>query len=431
MDLDDRFDALNRSETPDQWFDIATRTPGRNVPETMPKPLRYAGVAALSLLVVAGIVLPLKVLVPLGDHDKPLGPAGTADQSGSPVGVPDVGVITCDKGTPGVETPSVQAHVDGVHLLIPSDDRRMEVRLHPLLEIPGFDPGSDDQVWSEDNAVDPNAWVVNLPPGDYLAICDPDSSVTSHEVMSGKALSAPLTIVDPQGFYAPFADLACPDPEAFYTGVPFPELNPLENADAVLRRALVGIQAADEIVRAGYGIDSTARGWQLLSWQVVRGDRRMVATVTAHSAADETGETLSFEYQACSGSGIGSAANDPGVAHGVGNPDAPLATPYEVPGYTRCDPYDGATCVPVWVTWARLGTLSDQPEVQKGLPDGSGNLPWCPSDSPRGCTFDPDLQPMILFMPAADAERWFQAEGCGRSYDAICSGVSGKPADEA
>ena len=81
MDLDERFASLDRSRTPDQWADIATRTPSRRPPRSTRKVVRYAGVALVTIILAAGIIVPLKALWPLGNHGSAPNAAGQPPSS--------------------------------------------------------------------------------------------------------------------------------------------------------------------------------------------------------------------------------------------------------------------------------------------------------------------------------------------------------------
>ena len=69
---------VESEEPPELWNDISQRNPRGRPPRQTPRVVRYAGVAVLSVVVAAGILLPMKVLLPLGDHDKTVqGPRGS------------------------------------------------------------------------------------------------------------------------------------------------------------------------------------------------------------------------------------------------------------------------------------------------------------------------------------------------------------------
>jgi len=70
MKLDDRLRSLARTTSPDLWPDIQSRVSG--APSGYPRrALRAAGIAVAAMLLAAGIILPLRALLPLGDKDKP------------------------------------------------------------------------------------------------------------------------------------------------------------------------------------------------------------------------------------------------------------------------------------------------------------------------------------------------------------------------
>jgi Tol biopolymer transport system component len=75
-DLRDRLQALDELPCPDLWPGITQRTPSSKPPRHTLKVLRYAGVALVSVLIAAGIILPLKALWPLANHDTDSGQSG-------------------------------------------------------------------------------------------------------------------------------------------------------------------------------------------------------------------------------------------------------------------------------------------------------------------------------------------------------------------
>jgi hypothetical protein len=235
----------------------------------------------------------------------------------------------------------------------------------------------------------------------------------------------PISVVDPKGTYPEPAPMDCKARDVGGSSGD-PAVNPLGEFDQVARRAFIGIAPEDQVVAVGYhGLPPSPHGWVDLRWQVLR-DGFPVADLTF--LIDPSGEERGVHGRVCNDSGITSVDQAPTepAAHlltGAGNPDAPLATQYEFPGYGTCSPYGDPTCTPVWMSWAKLASLSDQAIVQDGFsmkPDDT--LPWCGSGGPepQGCLVSPDDMPRAVFMPQTDADRWFADQGCGRSYDRMC-----------
>lgn len=85
-DLNRWMRGVESEDPPELWTDISHRTPRRRPPRQIPKAVRYAGIALISVVVAAGIILPLKALLPLADRDKPgVGPAGVPATQQLPV----------------------------------------------------------------------------------------------------------------------------------------------------------------------------------------------------------------------------------------------------------------------------------------------------------------------------------------------------------
>lgn len=72
-DLNNRLREIERNDVPDLWPAIATRAPRSDGVPARSRARRIGGyvlVAVVAVVVAAGIVLPLKALLPLGDHEK-------------------------------------------------------------------------------------------------------------------------------------------------------------------------------------------------------------------------------------------------------------------------------------------------------------------------------------------------------------------------
>lgn len=115
------------SETPPElWSDITDRIPHGRPPRQTPRAIRYAGVAVLSVLVAAGILLPMKVLLPLGDHDKivqgPTGPGASPDSHWPPAPPITAEMLDLPKDWDGLTGGALAEHLG----LEPVTDRECE-----------------------------------------------------------------------------------------------------------------------------------------------------------------------------------------------------------------------------------------------------------------------------------------------------------------
>jgi hypothetical protein len=99
-----------------------------------------------------------------------------------------------------------------------------------------------------------------------------------------------------------------------------------------------------------------------------------------------------------------------------------LATSYEVPGYTRCDPYS-ADCTGVWISVGSYASLrGEDPSDYGWSTNPAGGVELCsePAPHPQGCQPDPETIPYTLVMTPSDAERFFGQFGCGESERTMC-----------
>lgn len=373
---------------------------------------RVTTVAVVAAVLAVGVALPLSLLAPLGDRDKGVRPAGDIEPSpGAVGGIPDVARMRCEGGELTMHTPIVAVQEDGLHAIVEGDggfatlvDGSTE---NVSLGVPRTDEGDS----------------LSLPPGEYRLACSTNVGAEAIERLreSWSAGEGPrISLVDPNGYYGIPAPMDCAtDWVDRYIEVKInsteAKINPPEVGADVVRRMLVGLAAEDRVTPVGYHrYDPVARGWQMFEWQVLRGGAA-VARIRTLVDPDKKYLVL-LDGKACQGAEIE-------AADAVGNPEAPLATTYEVPGYAPCSPYDDATCTPVWMSWSKLASLSDQSEVQLDYPAHKDpDLEWCQPGGAAGdrCARNPDLDPKVVFMVQADAERWFAENGCGRTHEQMC-----------
>ena len=385
----------------DAWKDLEGRGPW--VPERPPRHRRLAAAVVAFATFGAASVLLWQAFEPGGS------PAADGDEATS--NIPDAIRITCGASHDEVQTSTVRAQPDGVHFLVDN-----EVNARGIL---GTMPGAEqDRTWlSEVSDGDDRrrSFVLsNLPPGRILIACTgPGDTLPSQGFGAREPL--PVEIVDVDGVWVP-GELSCrrSDQLEAFVQAGDPQLNPVaERPQDVLLRALPGALAGDEAGPAGYigaGFASDSGSYR---YRVVR-DGSIVALVGDPMPAPHDLQLL--RVLACASSKIGLE----------GEPTAGLlATPYEVPGYARCDPYS-ADCTGVWVSLGSYASLrGEDPSDYGWSTDPTGGVELCsePAPHPQGCQPDPDRIPYTLVMTPSDAERFFGQFGCGESERTMCRGI--------
>lgn len=396
-DAKSRLRALDRLEPPDLWQRIlvgAERGPSPDHEGGPRRPQRvFAAVVAFVVFVAAGWVV-WRAFQPSGQRETP----GQSTETPAPVDAQeavDVARIVCtDQGT-RVLTPLVRVQPDGVHVFL--DDRvgAGGVDIYPSV-LP-------DAVFGGDIS-DGTQRPLEVPPGEAMIAC------TDEEPKAGSTLddAQPITFLDPEGLWKSdilacgYGQRAFPDRRdlsAYARG------NPIEgDLEEVLRRAIPGIRPTDEVGPAGYP-DGDRRARQ---WRVER-DGEVMALIRYPTIA--YGGLLHFSpLEVCRSSGIGER----------GAPRAGmLGTPFEIPGYPRCDPYS-QECELVYVSTQRYEELDGKDVVDPGL---SPDFVVCFED-----WIDVDCGPWppattwyALRMAPADAEAFIERHGCGRTAEDLCS----------
>jgi hypothetical protein len=238
---------------------------------------------------------------------------------GGPAAV-QIGVIRCrSNGQTVVKTPRVAVQADGVHIRVQETSGAGALMVFPDVwdggvQTSGFPRGIEDE-----------GDVLAVPAGRARIACDwpNDDDMTSRDEL---AASVPIEFVNDQGLYH-LDELVCPhedrrfpdDPSlrAYAVGndhVPLPD---------VIRRVVPGIRDTDVVDYGGYPqAESSFRSWRVVRNGVV------LALIRDPNAF---GGTWPFgPIETCEGSGI--AAIDSVTAGMTGSP-------FEIPGFDRCDPY--------------------------------------------------------------------------------------------
>lgn len=391
----------------------------RNVEPGTLRPGRIVVAVVVGIVVLAGIVVPLKLLAPLGDRDKPLPPGGgpTLTPSFDPSGIPDVARIDCHNGRPVVLTPQVRVQPDGFRIVVQGDRIGDEVILSEDLgkmDSYGFHP-------TENDVPKPS---LLIEPGNYQVVCIngeevlPDTT-TLDLIRIALPTARSISVVDPGGYYMPGAP-DCPDGRMGGDIGADAVQNPV--GPELVRRSVEGALPTDTIEPSGY----PDQGENATRWHVVR-EGRIIADVVVITADPDR---VRMYVDQCAIPGAENlndlrAYNVPEAELQAGNSLMPLATTYTVPGYAHCNPYGDAACSPVWLSvdsWARLNDKDPFDEIGLAYP---GRMVWCkPSDvGDVRCVVHPSDIPRVVFMPQGDAQRWFDDHGCGESLDLMCRGL--------
>lgn len=164
--------------------------------------------------------------------------APPASRGGDGESAPPVGRIVCEAdGSASVLTPEVLAQRDGVHLVV---DSRLD---EPASLVGGFgfdvDPGLSE-------------WTLQTAPGNRAVACWPFSDHGSGEEPD----TVPLQVLDPDGLYAPPAELECPDGEQWATILDVLDMTTGISDDPVeaVRQSIRGLEPGDvvSLSRSGY-----------------------------------------------------------------------------------------------------------------------------------------------------------------------------------
>jgi hypothetical protein len=295
----------------------------------------------------------------------------------------DVARVTC-LGKTDVLTPVVRAHPDGVDLLVETDDDGAKLAIATA-------GGGTLGVEFARGAQSPHAVHFRLAPGEVHVQCG-----SSAEVRNGVALE----VVDPEGYWHE-ERLACARDleERGWFPAYHPIVNPFPEAIA---RAVPGILPSDEISYAGYPSTRGLGGSPRI--RVVR-DGEVVASFDLVTYGQRR---FVLSLYSCDDSRIG-VPGEPTTGQ--------LATPFELPGTNRCDPYV-ARCSTVYVTAASYAEARGEP-AHRYTP---APMPWaaCLGDQPEGCPTDPASTTLQVLLEPNDAASFVLEEGCGRSASDAC-----------
>jgi hypothetical protein len=295
----------------------------------------------------------------------------------------DVARIVCRGDTTTVETPIVRAQADGVHLLVDSDDPDVSFSVRD-------DEGRTDR-WGRTPGTD-EPFAVLLAPGQIRVACG-----TSMNVMDGVAFE----VTDPRGLWhdARLSCLASGDFDARGSFPFYADVNPLPEAIA---RAVSGVRATDAISYAGYPRSSGDP--EPSSYRIVRAGQ----VVGSMDIVSYDVRTYAYALYSCDSSGIGMP----------GEPTAgQLATPFDMPGLSRCDPYL-TDCSIVYLTATRYADIRDEDPDRYALPEMPEAA--CLASQPEGCPPNPDDVVLQILLDPADALRLIWEEGCGGSEETVC-----------
>ena len=297
--------------------------------------------------------------------------------------VPDVAEISCVGGDTEVLTPVVRLQADGLHLRVDGDR-------DPTGFVIALDDGFKVGFEFAEGTDYPASDLTITPPGMARVKCGSPGASAEDGI--------PMQIVDPGSLFHD-ARLSCPDEEQSEHGpyVYFTEGNPAPRA---IVRAVPGVLPTDEIDYGGFPEGSLGRG----GYRIVRGGK-VVGGVSLSRY-----DLRSFlQVGSCSGSGIGDSG---GQTLGV------LASPFELPGLDRCDPYATA-CDTVYVSAARYAEMRGEDPADYAYP----KAPWnaCTDEQPDGCPPDPNDVILPVVLHPDDAAAFVAAEGCGGTKAAACS----------
>lgn len=303
----------------------------------------------------------------------------TGAEPASDQGATDIARIVCRAGTTMVETPVVHAQIDGVHLLVESDVQGLQFSLNDN----GWKLGWKDSVY-------PFPTTQWLPPGVVEAQCGTSTGVTD---------GVAFEVIDPEGLW--HEGLACFESGDFDQRASswfYADVNPMLEAIA---RAIPGVRASDVIDY--YGYPQPPEEQASTSYRMVR-DGRVVGSTEIVGYDDRRFASV----YSCNDSGIGVQ----------GEPTAgQLATPFELPGLPRCDPYT-TSCTSVYLTAARYADIRGQDPDRYAVPDA----PWaaCQDTQPEGCRPNPDDVVLRVLLAPPEADLFMSDRGCGSSEATAC-----------
>jgi len=301
--------------------------------------------------------------------------------------LPDLARIRCGPDGVRVETPRVQVHSDGIHLLVDGIGEPQGLTISGEFGSvgTGFAPGEQY----------PLAAVIAAPTGKARIACGlPDAT----------GPDAAIEFVDPVGLWHD-ERLAC-----IRKGTPWHQravswfYTDSNELPRVLPRIIPGVLDSDELSYGNYPSGEYGSN----RYRLIReGD--VIATFTLH-IYDE--RSFIFDLTSCDDSGVGGPDSST-----VGN----AATPFDLPPTERCDPY-GSTCTSVFVSAATYASARHQDGASYVRPQ----IPWdaCLPDQPQGCLPDPDDYILELLMSPAGAQQFIASHGCGTRDDPCLQGQS-------
>ncbi len=279
---------------------------------------------------------------------------GTAE--GAPAAGGDaasVARIECRGGTTTIETPVVRTQADGVHLLVDADVQELKFSV---------DDDRGTRGWElTPNTTYPFATTEWIAPGQARVQCGTSAGVTD---------GAAFEVVDPEGLWHE-TRLACEAAGNFDQRASswfYADVNPLPEA---LARAIPGVRASDVIDY--YGYPGPPEQPYPPSYRIVR-DGQVVGIMEVVSYDDRRFADAVFS---CDDSRIGMP----------GEPTSgQLATPFELPGLPRCDPY-APSCTTVYLTATRYADIRGEEPDRYRVPE----MPWaaCLDTQPEGCLPEP------------------------------------------
>lgn len=248
-DIDELFERAKKVPVPELAPKVSSRIdgPGTRVGTDEPghPPVRQRVIAVLVSFAIVGAAGTLLWRTTRGTTEV----ASSSSPSVSDVspGVSDVLRVTCDADSIEVLTPVVAAQADGLHVLATVTElSHPEIRLRSSAD-------SSVEYWSGSSGVD-GEFVRGLAVGDATVHCESGP----HQSDGPEDLTAPFTLVDPEGVFIPY-QLACAKDEMF---VPlegqdewppsFPPSLSLDRPEEVVRAQVSGIQDDDVVERAGY-----------------------------------------------------------------------------------------------------------------------------------------------------------------------------------
>lgn len=298
----------------------------------------------------------------------------------------DLARISCTAEGAEVLTPVVNVQSDGVHMLIDGVGEVSGITVssdHGSIGT-GFPPGETYPV----------ATVLVVQPGKAQIAC-----VLTDEP-ANESQGAQIEFTAPAGYWHD-EQLACIDTGASWNERPvswfYTDPNILQQA---LPRVVPGILATDQVSYGNYPNGEygpnryrITRDGQVEAWfQLFVYDQR--SFITSMTSCDDSG---------------------------IGVPGQPklgtAATPFELPEFDRCDPYE-ATCSSVYVTAAEYSATRGEDASKYALPE----RPWdaCLKDQPNGCPPDPDKLVLEILLAPPDAEAFVAGHGCGE-LDSPCT----------